>query len=353
MATGTDPLVKARSGMKAVGIYRHLPIDDPESLLNLELPVPVATGRDLLVKVAAIAVNPVDTKVRTGTGKPAEPAPRILGWDAAGVVEAAGPDCSLFRAGDAVYYAGSIIRQGANSEYHLVDERIVGHKPRRLSFAEAAALPLTSITAWEGLFDRMHVSPKGEDEGRSVLILGGAGGVGSIGIQIAKRVARLKVIATASRPESREWCMKLGADAVVDHFGDLPAQLREIGEPLVNYILCCNDTDRYFATMAEVLAPQGAVCTIVRTRRPHDLAPLMDKSGIVAWEFMFTRPRYGTPDMIAQHQLLETVAELVDAGTLTTTVGKSLGRINAKNLRTAHQMLEEGRTIGKLVLEGF
>ncbi len=339
--------------MKAVGIYRHLPITDPESLVDLEIPAPVATGRDLLVKIAAIAVNPVDTKVRRGTGHPAEPSPRILGWDAAGVVEAAGPDCTLFRAGDAVYYAGSITRQGANSEYHLVDERIAGHKPRRLSFPEAAALPLTSITAWEGLFDRMHVSPRGDDEGRSVLILGGAGGVGSIGIQIAKRVAKLKVIATASRSESREWCLKLGADAVVNHAGDLPGQLREIGQPCVDYILCCNDTDRYFATMAQILAPQGAVCTIVRTQQPHDLAPLMDKSGILAWEFMFTRPRYGTPDMIAQHQLLETVAELVDAGTLVTTIGKSLGRINAANLRAAHQMLEEGHVIGKLVLEGF
>jgi len=339
--------------LKAVGFHRHLPISAPEALLDLEVPVPVAAGRDLLVKVAAIAVNPVDTKVRTGTGKAAEPNPRILGWDAAGVVEAAGPDCSLFGPGDAVYYAGSITRQGANSEYHVVDERIVGHKPRRLSFTEAAALPLTSITAWEGLFDRMHISPRGEDAGRSLLILGGAGGVGSIGIQIAKRVAKLKVIATASRPESREWCLKLGADAVVDHSGDLPAQLREIGEPLVNYVLCCSDTDRYFATMAEVLAPQGAICLIVRSHQPHDLAPLMDKSGVVAWEFMFTRPKSGTHDMIAQHELLETIAELADAGKLTTTVGKSLGRINARNLRAAHQMLEEGHTIGKLVLEGF
>ncbi len=339
--------------MKAVGLHRHLPISDPQSLVDLDIPVPAAAGRDLLVKVEAVAVNPVDTKVRTGTGKPAEPDPRILGWDAAGVVEATGPDCSLFGRGDAVYYAGSIIRQGCNSEYHLVDERIVGHKPRRLSFPEAAALPLTAITAWEALFDRMHVSRKGDDQGRSLLVLGGAGGVGSIAIQIAKRVARLKVIATASRPESREWCLKLGADAVVDHSRDLPTQLREMGEPLVNYILCCNDTDRYFATMAAVLAPQGAICTIVRTRQAQDLAPLMDKSGVFAWEFMFTRPRYGTPDMIAQHQLLETVAELVDAGTLVTTVGKSLGRINAQNLRTAHQMLEQGHTIGKLVLEGF
>lgn len=339
--------------MRAVGFHRHLPISDPQSLVDLEIPVPVAVGRDLLVKVEAVAVNPVDTKVRAGTGNPAEPDPRILGWDAAGVVEAAGPDCSLFHPGDAVFYAGSIIRQGCNSEYHLVDERIVGHKPRRLSFSEAAALPLTAITAWEALFDRMHVSPNGDHGGRSLLILGGAGGVGSIAIQIAKRVTKLKVIATASRPASREWCLKLGADAVVDHSRDLAAQLRDIGEPLVNYVLCCNDTDRYFATMAAILAPQGAVCTIVRTRQPHDLAPLMDKSGVFAWEFMFTRPKYGTPDMVAQHELLETVADLVDTGALVTTVGKLLGRINAQNLRTAHRMLEEGHTIGKLVLEGF
>jgi NADPH:quinone reductase len=339
--------------MKAVGLYRHLPISDPEALLDVEVPTPVATGRDLLVKVWAIAVNPVDTKVRRGTGNPADPAPRILGWDAAGVVEATGPQCGLFHPGDDVYYAGSITRPGANSEFHLVDERIVGHKPRNLSFADAAALPLTTITAWEALFDRLHVSPRGADSGRWALILGGAGGVGSIAIQIARRVAKLNVVATASRPESREWCMKLGANVVINHFGDMPAQLREQSIPSMDYVLCFNDIDRHFATMAQVLKPQGAICSIVAAQQPLDLSLLREKSGTFAWELMFTRPRYGTPDMIAQHELLDAVADLVDAGTLTTTVGQALGPINAQNLRSAHQMLEGGRTIGKLVLEGF
>ncbi|AGW94306.1 MULTISPECIES: zinc-binding alcohol dehydrogenase family protein [Cupriavidus] len=338
--------------MKAIGLTQYLPISDPRSLQEVEIDKPTPTGHDLLVKIEAIAVNPVDTKVRAPKPQ-VEPAPRVLGWDAAGTVAAVGPGVTLFKVGDPVYYAGSITRPGTNAEYHLVDERIVGHKPASLDFANAAALPLTAITAWEALFDRLGISPKGDHAGRSVLIIGGAGGVGSIGIQLAKVLAGLTVIATASRPESQEWCRKLGADHTVDHRGDLPAQLKALGFAGVDYILCFNDTDGHFPAMAELVAPQGKICTIVENARPLPVELLKSKSATFVWEFMFTRAMFGTPDMIAQHRLLNEVARLVDAGRLQTTLGENLGRISAENLRRAHAMLEGGRTIGKLVLEGF
>ncbi len=339
--------------MKAVGLTRYLPISDPQSLVDIEIDTPVATGRDLLVKVEAIAVNPVDTKVRAPKDK-IEETPRVLGWDAAGTVVATGPDVTLFKVGDPVFYAGSIARSGANSEYHLVDERIAGHKPASLDFAQAAALPLTSITAWEALFDRLGVSPKGEHAGRSVLIVGGAGGVGSIGIQLAKVLAGLTVIATAARPESVAWCRRLGADHTVDHRGDIPAQLRTLGFDTVDYILCFNDIDRHFPAMAEVIAPQGKICAIVENARPLAMGGVLkNKSATFVWEFMFTRAMFQTPDMVAQHRLLNEVARLVDAGRLQTTLGQNLGVVNAANLRQAHALLEGGQTIGKLVLQGF
>lgn len=338
--------------MKAIGLTQYLPISDPRSLQDVEIDKPTPSGHDLLVRIEAIAVNPVDTKVRAPRPQ-TEAVPRILGWDAAGVVEAVGPDVTLFKAGDPVYYAGSITRPGTNAEYHLVDERIAGHKPASLDFAKAAALPLTAITAWEALFDRLGISPKGEHAGRSVLIIGGAGGVGSIGIQLAKVLAGLTVIATASRPASQDWCRKLGADHTVDHRGDLPAQLKTLGFTHVDYILCFNDTDGHFPAMAELVAPQGKICTIVENARPLPVELLKSKSATFVWEFMFTRAMFHTQDMIAQHRLLNEVARLVDAGRLRTTLGENLGRINAENLRRAHAMLEGGRTIGKLVLEGF
>ncbi len=338
--------------MKAVGLTRYLPIDDPQSLVDVEIATPVPEGHDLLVKVAAISVNPVDAKVRAPKDK-VEPATRVLGWDAAGTVAAVGPDVTLFKVGDPVFYAGSITRPGANSEFHLVDERIVGHKPASLDFAQAAALPLTAITAWEALFDRLGVSPQGEHAGRSVLVIGGAGGVGSIGIQLAKTLAGLTVIATASRPESAAWCRELGADHTIDHHGDMPAQLRQLGFAEVDYILCFNDTDRHFAAMATAIAPQGKICSIVENSGPLAVGDLKSKSATFVWEFMFTRSMFGTPDMIEQYRLLNEVARLVDAGRLRTTLGENLGRIDAANLRRAHAMLESGRTIGKLVLEGF
>jgi zinc-binding alcohol dehydrogenase family protein len=338
--------------MKAVGLTRYLPIDDPMSLEDVELPTPTPIGRDLLVKVEAISVNPVDTKVRAPKDK-VEDAPRVLGWDAAGTVAAVGPDVTLFQVGDPVYYAGSITRPGANSEFHLVDERIVGHMPTSLDFVSAAALPLTTITAWEALFDRLGIAPDGADEGKSILIVGGAGGVGSIAIQLARRLARLTIVATASRPESSDWCRQLGAQHVVDHTQDIPVQLQALGLPQVDYVLCLNDTDSHFPAMAQVVAPQGKICSIVENAGPLEIGLLKSKSATFVWEFMFTRAMYGTPDMIAQHKLLTEVARLVDAGTLRTTVGEVIGPINAVNLRRAHAQLEGGRTIGKLVLAGF
>ncbi len=338
--------------MKAVGLYRYLPIDHPEALLDVELATPQPGERDLLVKVEAVSVNPVDYKVRAPKDT-VEPAPRVLGWDAAGTVAAVGAGATLFKVGDPVYYAGSITRPGANSEYHVVDERIVGRKPASLDFAQAAALPLTALTAWEALFDRLGVSPQGAHAGRSALIIGGAGGVGSIGIQLAKQLAGLKVIATASRPASAKWATELGADHIVDHFGDIPAQLKQLGYDEVDYVLIFNDTDQHFPAAASVIRPQGGIVTIVENRQPVPVELLKAKSAAFHWEFMFTRAMFGTPDMIEQHKLLNEVARLIDAGTLRTTVGDVLGKIDAQNVRRAHQRLEAGRAIGKLVLAGF
>lgn len=338
--------------MKAVALTRYLPIGDPQSLLDVELEAPVARGRDLLVRVAAISVNPLDTKIRVSKSI-TEEKPRVLGWDAAGTVAAIGPEVTLFKPGDAVYYAGNVMRPGANSELHLVDERIVGLKPVSLDFPHAAALPLTTITAWEGLFDRLGISSKGAHAGRSVLILGGAGGVGSIAIQLAKKLGQQTVIATASRPESVAWCRELGADHVVDHAGDLVAQVRALGMKWVDNIFCCNTLDKHFPAMAELLAPQGRICSIVEHQQPLPLNLLRPKCGTFVWEAMFARSNFTTPDMIEQHRLLDQAARLVDGGVLRTTVGENLGRINAANLKRAHAMLEGGHTMGKLVLAGF
>ena len=274
-----------------------------------------------------------------------EKTPKILGWDAAGVVVGHGPDCTLFKPGDAVYYAGSVIRQGANCQFHLVDERIVGRKPASLPFAEAAALPLTTLTAWELMFERMAISKKGEHAGRSVLVIGGAGGVGSIAIQLAKKLARLKVVATASRAESIAWCKALGADETVDHSRPLEGEY--------DYVLCFSATDAYWSAFPKLTRPQGKVGLIVRTLKPVDLAILHDKSIAVCLEGMFTRSTFQTPDMEAQHALLDDAAGLIEAGVLKTTLAQNLGTIGAAGLRRAHKMLEEGHVIGKLVLEGW
>jgi len=306
---------------------------------EIELPKPSPAGHDLLVKVEAVSVNPVDYKQR----KLASPAPRVLGWDAAGTVEAIGPQVSLFKSGDAVYYAGDVTRAGCNSEFHLVDERIVGRKPKSLDFAQAAAIPLTAITAWEAFFDRLKVQP-----GRSILIIGGAGGVGSIGIQLAK-IARLEVIATASRPESIAWVKSLGADEVVNHRVNLASQIREP----VDYIACFNDLDQHWAAIGELIAPQGAIVSIVGNLKPLPQEAVRAKSAALCWELMFTRPRFQTADMIEQHRLLDQVADWLDSGRLRGTLRETLAPIDADNLRKAHAKLESGTMIGKLVLAGW
>jgi zinc-binding alcohol dehydrogenase family protein len=332
--------------MKAVGLYRYLPIDHPESLLDLEVDTPAPAGRDLLVEVRAVSVNPVDTKRRVAGRDAVEKSPKILGWDAAGVVKATGPQCTLFKAGDAVYYAGSVIRPGSNSELQLVDERIVGRKPASMGFAEAAAMPLTTLTAWELMFDRMGISRAGAHAGRSLLVLGGGGGVGSIAIQLAKKLAKLKVTASASRPESIAWCRQLGADETVDH--SQPIEGREF-----DFVLCLNSSDLYWKSFPAITKPQGRIGLIVRTTKPVDLAILHDKSISVHLEGMFTRSTFQTADMEAQHALLDETAGLIEAGVLKGTMKQNLGRIDAQNLRKAHKMLEDGHVTGKLVLEGW
>lgn len=341
--------------MKAIGLYQYLPVDNPQSLVEVEVPTPTPTGRDLLVRVHAVSVNPVDVKQRAprpGT----ESSPRILGYDAAGVVEAVGPDVTLFKPGDEVYYAGSLDRPGSNSELHLVDERIVGPKPATLSFEEAAALPLTTITAWEALFDRLGVPKEAEaNSGRVLLIIGGAGGVGSIAIQIAKQVAGLYVIATASRQESAEWCRQMGADEVINHSRPLQEELSSAGVPNVDYILCTNSVEQYITSMAEIIAPQGKICTIVGTKNnePILMNLFMRKSVGFYFELMFTRPVFQTKDMQAQHELLKEAARLLDAGILRTTLTERFGPLTAENLRRAHARVESGTMIGKLVLGGI
>jgi NADPH2:quinone reductase len=337
--------------MRAVGYRKSLPIEDPRSLVDIEVDKPAPQGRDLLVQVKAISVNPVDYKVRKrATPKDGEPE-KILGYDATGVVAATGPDVTLFKAGDEVWYAGSIIRQGTNSEFHLVDERIVGRKPKSLDFAAAAALPLTSITAWEMLFDRFAI-PRNGGEGKSLLIVGGAGGVGSICIQLARTLTKLTVIATASRPETQEWCKELGAHHVVDHSKPIPEQLKAAGHRFVDYIFGVTHSDQHFDAIAEVIAPQGKF-GLIDDPKPLDFAKLKGKSASLHWEAMFTRSTFQTADMNAQHKLLNEVAAMVDAGTIRTTVQDNFGKINAANLRRAHAMVESGRMRGKIVLEGF
>ena len=299
----------------------------------------------------AISVNPADTKVRSPKPK-VEASPRVLGWDAVGVVEAVGPDVKLFKRGDAVYYAGSMVRPGCNSELHLVDERIVGHKPRSLDNAQAAALPLTALTAHEALFDRCSIDVGGRHAGRSLLIINGAGGVGSIAIQMAK-LAGLRVIATASRPETQQWCRELGADHVVNHRQELPPQLAALGHAQVDYIFNTVNTASYWDAMCELIKPFGRIVSIVETTQPMAVGKLMSKSASFSYELMFTRSAQQTQDMDEQHRILEQVAGWVDAGKLKTTLTEKLSPINASTLRQAHAKLESGTMLGKLVLEGW
>jgi NADPH:quinone reductase len=288
--------------------------------------------------------------VRAPKDKVESPA-RIIGYDASGVVEAVGPDATLFKPGDAVYYAGDITRSGTNAEFHLVDERIVGHKPKSLSHAEAAALPLTTITAYESFFDRLGIDRDGADAGQSILIIGAGGGVGSIGIQLAKQ-AGLTVIATASRPETIDWVQKLGADHVISHRDDMVAQMRALGLQHVDHIAIFNDM-RHWDAAVELIRPQGGIVSIDDTDLPMPMGGMKMKAASLHWEFMFTRSMHQTPDMIEQHKLLTYVAEQIDAGKIRTTVSEVLSPINAVSMRAAHQAIETGQAMGKIVVEGF
>ena len=338
--------------MKAVAYYQSLPVDHADALQDVELPAPTPGPRDLLVEVKAISVNPVDSKIRRNAA-PEAGAAKVLGWDASGIVKAVGNEVSLFQPGDRVYYAGAINRAGANSELHVVDERIVGHMPKTLAFAEAAAMPLTAITAWELLFERLQISQGSADQGQSLLIVGAAGGVGSMLVQLARQLTGLTVIGTASRPETQVWVRELGAHHVIDHRQPLSEELKRIGVNQVTHVASLTQTDQHFAQLVEALAPQGRLALIDDPEQALDIMQLKRKSLSLHWELMFTRSLFETADMVEQHRLLERVAELVDAGTLKTTLGEHFGSINAVNLRRAHSLLESGTAKGKIVLEGF
>jgi zinc-binding alcohol dehydrogenase family protein len=337
--------------MKAIAYRKSLPILDADALLDIELPTPQALGRDLLVEVKAISVNPVDVKIRANV-PPADGAAKVIGWDAAGIVKAVGPDVTLFQPGDEVWYAGDLTRPGTNSELHLVDERIVGHKPRTLDFAQAAALPLTAITAWELLFERLQVSRDKGVTGKSLLVIGAAGGVGSILVQLARQLTNLTVIGTASRADTAAWVTELGAHHVIDHSKPLNEEIARLGLPPVTYVAGLNQTDHHWPAIAELVAPQGKVA-LIDDPAAIDVRVLKRKSVSLHWEFMFTRSMFATDDIAQQHQLLEDVAQLVDTGVIKTTLAERFGTINAANLKRAHALLESNRAKGKIVLEGF
>ena len=340
--------------MKVVGIKRYLPVDDPQCFVDAELEKPEVRGHDILVNVKAVSVNPVDTKVRTGRGQPdnkVEEPVRVLGWDASGVVDSVGEAVALFNPGDEVYYAGDITRSGSYAQYQRVDERIVGHKPVSLSHAEAAGLPLTTITAYEALFDRLGIDRDGADRGKILLIIGAGGGVGSIGIQLARH-AGLTVIATASRPQTSAWVSDLGANHVINHRQDMVKQVRDLGIEYVDYVAIFNDM-RHWDAAVELIRPQGDIVSIDDTDLPMPMAQMKMKAASFHWEFMFARAMHKTPDMNEQNRLLSWVAQQIDSGKIRTTVSKVLSPINAQNLRQAHVLIESGTAKGKVVIEKF
>jgi len=335
--------------MKAIAFTEHgLPIHDPRSLQDVNIAAPTPGPRDLLVEVEAVAVNPVDTKVRSGSFAKE---PKVLGWDAAGTVRDVGADVRLFKPGDKVYYAGSLTRAGSYSELQVVDERIVGHRPQSLSAAHAAALPLTSITAWELLFDRLGVREDGGD-GDVLLVVGAAGGVGSMLVQLARELTGMTVIGTASRPETVDWVKRMGADHVIDHRLPMLAQLQALGVGEVSHVASLTHTEEHLAQLIEVLRPQGRL-GVIDDPRTLDVMPLKLKSLSLHWELMFTRSLFETPDMIHQHHLLNRISTLIDQGILQTTLGEHFGAINAANMRRAHALVESNKARGKIVLEGF
>ncbi len=335
--------------MKAIGFKESLPISEPNSFIEFETEKPTPSGHDLLVKIAAISVNPIDYKIRQKAAQDKVlDTPKIIGWDAVGTVEAVGDKTSRFKVGDEVFYAGDLTRSGSNAEYQLVDERIVGNKPKSLNVAEAAAIPLTGLTAYESLFDRIRVNPK-TDQGKTILILAGAGGVGSIAIQLAKKIGNLTVIATASRPESIQWCKDRGADVVVNHY-KLKEELKKAGHQEVDYILDCVDLEGYWDTMAEIIKPQGHIVSITGSSKPLNLDVLKTKSVTFSWELMYTRSMFTTDDIARQHDILNKLGDLLDAGTLHTTRNTTLEGFTVSNLKKAHEMQESGKSIGKTVI---
>lgn len=336
--------------MKAVGFYQSLPITDINSLIDLDIELPKLEGKhDILVKVEAVSVNPVDYKVRLKSLVNVNSKPRVLGWDVAGVVLESRSDD--FKVGDRVYYAGDITKPGGNSEYHVIDSRVVGHISNKMSFIEAASLPLTSLTAWESLFERLDVV---KDKQKTILIINGAGGVGSIAIQLAKHLTELKIITTASRPQSIQWCKDMGADYIINHYEDLVSQVHDLGFKYVDYILILNHTDQYIKACGELIVPFGKVCTIVETETGElNIAPLKSKSASLIQEFMFTHTMYKTDDMNKQGIILNIISKLYQDGIIKPTVNMHLSPINAKNLRQAHMLLEKGKSVGKIILSGF
>ena len=336
--------------MKAIGFKTSLPISEQDSLLEVEIERPTPGAHDLLVKIEAVSVNPIDFKIRQTSAKDMVlDNPKIIGWDAVGIVEAIGDKVTLFNIGEYVYYAGDLTKPGCNAEYQIIDERIVGRKPVSLSIEEAAVMPLTSLTAWETLFHRIRINPE-KDKGKSILLIGGAGGVGSIAIQLAKKVAGLTVIATASRPETVEWCKQFGADVVVNH-KDLVNDVRKGGFQEVDFIADFVSADFYWDAMVELIKPQGHIASITGMAHPVDLMKLKAKSVSFSWELMFTRSRFQTPDMIEQHHILNKIADLLDRSVLKSTLNKLLVGFTADNFKEAHQLLESGNTIGKIAIK--
>ncbi|WBX70026.1 zinc-binding alcohol dehydrogenase family protein [Tenacibaculum retecalamus] len=335
--------------MKAIGFKQSLPLTEENSFIEFETEKPTPSGFDLLVKVLANSVNPVDYKVRESAvkGKILE-VPKVIGWDAVGIVEAVGEKTSKFKIGDEVFYAGDITRSGSNAEFQLVDERIVGRKPQNLTIAEAAAMPLTSLTAYEAIFDRIKINPE-KDQGKTVLVLAGAGGVGSIAIQLAKKLGNLTVIATASRPDSIAWCKDLGADFVVNHH-NLKEELEKIGHSQVNYILDFVDLEGYWETAAEIIKPQGHIVSITESSKPLNLNIMKSKSVTFSWELMYTRSMFNTEDMDRQHEILNHVADLLGNGTLKSTLTTTLEGFTVANLKKAHEVQESSKSIGKTVI---
>lgn len=339
--------------MKAVGYQESLPITEAKALLDIELPMPTASGYDILVKVAAISVNPVDTKVRK-RAQPAAGEYKVLGWDAAGEVVAVGEQVSRFAVGDRVYYAGALQRQGSNAEYQLVDERLVGKMPANLGYAAAAALPLTALTAWELLFDRLDLATPSLKHPKPVLLVtGAAGGVGSVLVQLARQLTTVTVVATASRPETQAWVKELGAHYVIDHSQPLLPQLHQLGIKEVSHVASITHTDLHYAELVQALAPQGKLALIDDPAAGLDIMPLKQKSISLHWEFMFTRSMFSTADMHIQHQILTDLTRLIEQGQIKSTLQQEFGIINAANLRQAHALLESGKAIGKIVLAGF